>query len=51
MPRAYAESYAFVIPDRVRLGEFNRPVLGDHVWATYNSFPDFYKKNLLEVYG
>ena len=40
----------FVSPVKVRLGEFNRPVLGDHVWGTYNSFPDFYKKNLLEAY-
>ena len=35
---------------KVRIGEFNRPVLGDRVWGTYEVFPDFYKKNLLEVY-
>jgi len=34
----------------VRPGEFNRPNLGDRVWGTYNIFPDFYKKNLLEAY-
>ena len=35
---------------KIRLGEFNRPELGDRVWGTYNVFPDFYKKNLLEAY-
>jgi hypothetical protein len=35
---------------KVRLGEFNRPVLGDRVWGTYNVFPNFYKKHLLEAY-
>jgi hypothetical protein len=40
----------YVSPVKVRIGEFNQPVLGDHVFGTYNSFPNFYKKNLLEVY-
>jgi hypothetical protein len=35
---------------KVRLGEFNRPEPGDRVWGTYNVFPDFYKKHLLEAY-
>ncbi len=35
---------------KVRIGEFNRPVLGDRAWGTYNVFPDFYKKNQLDVY-
>jgi hypothetical protein len=35
---------------KVRIGEFNRPVLGDRVWGTYDVFPNFYKKNLLEAY-
>ena len=35
---------------KVRIGEFNRPVLGDRVWGTYNVFPNFYRKNLLEAY-
>lgn len=39
-----------VSPVKVRIGEFNRPVLGDHVWGAYNAFPNFYKKNLLEAY-
>ncbi len=39
-----------VSPVKVRIGEFNRPVLGDRVWGTYNVFPNFYKKNLAEAY-
>jgi len=39
-----------VSPVKVRIGEFNRPVLGDRVWGTYNAFPDFYKNNLFEAY-
>jgi hypothetical protein len=35
---------------KVRTGEFNRPVPGDRVWGTYNVFPNFYGKNLLEAY-
>jgi hypothetical protein len=40
----------FVSPVKVRIGEFNRPVLGDHIWGAYSSFPDFYQKNLVDVY-
>jgi Alginate export len=39
-----------VSPVKIRIGEFNQPVLGDRVWGTYDVFPDFYKKNLLEAY-
>jgi len=39
-----------VSPAKVRIGEFNRPVLGDRIWGVYNVFPGFYKKNLLEAY-
>lgn len=39
-----------VSPVKVRIGEFNRPVMGDRVWGTYDVFPNFYKKNLAEVY-
>jgi hypothetical protein len=35
---------------KVRTGAFNRPELGDRVWGTYDVFPNFYKKNLLEAY-
>lgn len=38
-----------VSPVKVRIGEFNRPVLGDRVWGTYNVFPHFYR-NVLEAY-
>jgi hypothetical protein len=39
-----------VSPVKIRIGEFNRPVLGDRVWGTYNSFPNLYRSNLLEAY-
>ena len=39
-----------VSPVKIRSDEFNRPVLGDRVWGTYNTFTDFYRKNLLDVY-
>ena len=40
-----------VSPVKVRMGEFNRPVLGDRMWGTYNVFPNFYRKSLLEAYA
>src|ERR1044071_2155020 len=49
-PRAQVE-VLLVSPVKPRIGEFNRPVLGDRVWGTYNSFPNFYRKNLLEAYA
>jgi len=39
-----------VSPVKILIGDFNHPNLGDRVWGTYESFPDFYKKNLLEAY-
>jgi hypothetical protein len=36
---------------KVRIGDFNRPVLGDRVWGTYNSFPNIYKDQMLEAYA
>ena len=39
-----------VSPVKVRIGEFNRPVLGDRMWGTYNSFPGLWRSALLEVY-
>ena len=38
-------------PVKIRLGEFNRPVLGERVWGAYGSLPDVAGKNLLEVYA
>jgi hypothetical protein len=39
-----------VSPVKVRPDEFNRPVLGDHVWGAYNSFPRLFHEMLLEAY-
>jgi hypothetical protein len=48
-PRAQVE-FLFVSPVKTRLGEFNKPVLGERVWGVYNVFPEVVGKNLLEVY-
>lgn len=48
-PKARLELLAVSIV-KIRTGEFNRPVLGDRIWGTYDAFPDFYKKQLLEAY-
>ena len=48
-PKAQFEILAVSVV-KVRIGEFNRPALGDRVWGSYNAFPNFYKKNLLEAY-
>ncbi len=37
-------------PVKPRLGEFNRPVLGERVWGTYNSFPGLIGEGLVEFY-
>jgi hypothetical protein len=34
---------------KVRIGEFNRPELGDRLWGTYNVF-NIYRSNSLEAY-
>ena len=39
-----------VSPVKIRIGEFNRPEWGERIWGTYNTFTDFYRKNLLDVY-
>lgn len=49
LPKARLEAL-MVSPVKIRIGEFNRPVLGDRIWGTYNAFPNFYRKNLIEVY-
>jgi hypothetical protein len=48
-PRAQVEML-LVSPVKIRIGEFNRPVLGDRVWGTYNVFPNLFRKSLLEAY-
>jgi len=40
-----------VSPVKVQTDAFNRPVLGDRIWGVYSSFPDLWRKSLLEVYG
>jgi hypothetical protein len=49
LPKGRLE-FLVVSPVKIRITEFNRPVLGDRVWGVYNSFPDFYGKHLLEAY-
>jgi hypothetical protein len=49
LPKARLEAL-MLAPVKIRIGEFNRPALGDRIWGTYNAFPNFYRKNLLEVY-
>ena len=48
-PRARFE-FLFLSPVKILIGDFNQPVLGEHLWGTYNSFPGVWRKNLLEVY-
>jgi hypothetical protein len=48
-PAAQLE-FLVVSPVKVRIGEFNRPVLGDRMWGAYNVFPGIYRKKTLEVY-
>jgi hypothetical protein len=48
LPRATIE-LLWVSPARARTG-FDRPVPGDHVWGTYNSFPNLLGKTLVEAY-
>lgn len=39
-----------VSPVKIRIGEFNRPELGDRVWGAYNAFHDVFRKTLIEMY-
>lgn len=39
-----------VSPVKIQLNGFSQPNLGDRVWGTYDSFPDLFRKSLLEVY-
>jgi Alginate export len=39
-----------ISPVKIRSDEFNRPVTGDRIYGTYNTFTDFYRKNLLDFY-
>lgn len=48
-PRIHLEVLV-VSPVKIRTGEFNRPVMGDRVWGTYNTLPDLFRHTLLEAY-
>ncbi len=39
-----------VSPVQTRNGEFNRPVLGDRIWGTYNTVKDIGVKNTVDFY-
>ena len=43
--------FLLVSPVKIRIGEFNRPVWGDRVWGSYNSFPDVFGKMQVDVYA
>jgi len=41
----------FASPVKIRIGEFNQPVLGDHLWGTYNVFSNLWQENSLDAYA
>jgi hypothetical protein len=43
--------FLYLSPVKVRTDGFNRPVLGDRIWGTYNSFPKAWRESLVEVYA
>jgi hypothetical protein len=42
--------FLLVSPVKIRIDEFNRPVLGDRVWGTYNVFPSLFRESALDLY-
>lgn len=42
--------FLLVSPVKVRVGEFNRPVLGDRMWGTYNVLPNLVRNHSMEFY-
>lgn len=42
--------FLLLSPVQTRGNEFNRPVLGDRLWGTYNTFRNLLRKSLLDVY-
>ena len=48
-PRVQAE-FLWLAPAKMRLGAFDRPVLGERIWGTYNTMPNLFGKNLVEAY-
>ncbi len=51
--RFHFAQFEFLIasPVKVRVGEFNRPALGDRLWGSYTMFPNAFRKTLLDVYA
>jgi hypothetical protein len=43
--------FLWLSPVKARVGEFDRPAPGERVWGTYDSFPNLFGKNLVEVYA
>ena len=39
-----------VSPVKIRIGEFNQPVLGDRIWGTYNTFSKVGGQHGIDVY-
>ncbi len=42
--------FLLISPVKIRIDEFNQPVLGDRVWGTYNVIPNVLGKNSVDVY-
>ncbi len=49
LPKGQLE-FLVVSPVKIRIGEFNRPALGDRIWGMYNTFPDVFPVGLVDVY-
>ena len=49
-PRARIEVLMLSVV-KIRPDEFNRPVLGDRLWGTYDSFPGLIPKGVVEFYA
>jgi alginate export protein len=43
--------FLVVSPVKIRIGEFNRPVLSERIWGTYSVFPEIFGKSALEAYA
>jgi hypothetical protein len=48
-PRAHLE-FLLLSPVKVRVDDFNYPAFGDRIWGMYNTFPDLWKKRLVDLY-
>lgn len=48
-PRARIE-FLLVSPVKIRPDDFNKPVPGDRIWGTYNTFPKLFGQSTVEAY-